>query len=167
MQEKQSEEELFDPRENLNRPHWKRFKLQGKDRFLAIIHKQTEQKTTSGIVIANVDSFQDIPSTATVIAISALSDEAKENYPDVKVGANIQVIPCTWTEFDVLGERVATGTFEYIIATYNWKGNKTLEEQEYEQAVAHREALVKYRTETTEAILKTETVSSGFGIVIK
>jgi co-chaperonin GroES (HSP10) len=142
------EPELFDPRENVNRPHWKRFKLQGKDRFLVQVHKQVEQKTRTGIFIPNLDSCQDIASTGTIVALSPMSDDGVRDYPDVHVGANIQVIPCTWTEFDILGQRMATGELSYIVATYDF-GGKSLDEQAKEQTEAQRAALDKLKEANT------------------
>ena len=103
--------------ESLNRPHYSRFKLQGKNRFLARVHQNKEYQTKSGIVIADTKMTQDIPTTGEVIAISNNFDRTL--YPDVEPGAQIKVVINSWSMFDCLGELMAVGDADYIIATYD------------------------------------------------
>lgn len=163
-----AEPELHDERERQNRPHWKRFKLQGENRFLVKIHKQIEQRNKYGLITElDNDNLQNEACTGTVIALSPMTEEAQRNYPDVKVGCNIQVVPLTWTWFYCLGERLATGTLDYIIAVYDWKSQKTLEEEAAEQEAEHRAVLAKYQAEKCEALSKIESVATGVGIIVK
>jgi hypothetical protein len=88
--------------EQVNKPHWKRFKLQGKNKYLALAHKNTEIKyymtgpNGEQIVIEQPDRdiSQDEPTTATVVAMS--KDWDYENYPDVKIGCNIETTINSW-----------------------------------------------------------------------
>lgn len=104
--------------EALNRPHYKRFKVQGEDRFLAAVHKNAEYKSVGGLVIPNTEVTQDIETTGVVLAISPKFDH--EKYPDVVVGANIRVVLNTWATFTCHGDKLAFGSAEYVIAAYDY-----------------------------------------------
>ncbi len=163
-----SDPELYDPCERLNRPHWKRFKLQGTDRFLVRIHKQAEQKNKFGIITKlDNDEYQNEACTGTVIALSPMTEEAVKAYPDVKVGCNIQVVPLTWTWFECLGERLATGTLDYIIAVYDWKGQKSLEEEAEEAAQKNRKAVTEYHAQFAKEDGTTESVPIPSMIIVR
>lgn len=160
--------DLKHPEEALNKPHWSRFKLQGKDRFLVKVHKATEVKTKSGLIARlDNDDYQSEAATGTIIALSPMSEEAKRDYPDVKVGAHIQVVPMTWTCFRVLGDLIATGNLEYIIAAYDWKSHKTLEEEQEEADREHRAAIAKYYAESAEACAATSTEPVPSRIIVR
>jgi co-chaperonin GroES (HSP10) len=137
--------------EAVNRPHWNRFKLQGKDKYLAIAYDNTEVKTATGIIIPDRDISQDIPTTAKVVALSADFDHVK--YPDVKVGANIQVFMNSWYTWTRLGQVYAAGDAEGIIAVYEWDGDadKEIADAKAEAEAKTREALER---ETQEMIEK-------------
>lgn len=103
--------------ETLNRPHHSRFKLQGRNRFLARVHTNKEYVAAGGIIIPDTKATQDIPTTGEVVAISDCFDA--ELYPDVKPGAQIKVVINSWSTFDCLGETLAVGDADYVIATYD------------------------------------------------
>ena len=103
--------------EAVNRPHYSRFKLQGENRFLAKVHQNKEHQTKSGIVIPDTKMTQDIPTTGEVVAVSPIFDHAK--YPDIKEGAQVKVIINSWSMFDCLGEMMAIGDADYVIACYD------------------------------------------------
>ena len=108
--------------EAVNKPHYSRFKLQGKNRFLAKVHDNKEMQTASGLIVANTKATQDIPTTGEVIALSSYfgyDDEGNLIYPDVKVGSQIKVVMNSWSMFDCLGETLAVGDADYIIACYD------------------------------------------------
>ena len=103
--------------EALNKPHHSRFKLQGENRFLARVHDNKEMQTASGLIVAATKVTQDIPTTGEVVALSPKFDT--EKYPDVKPGAQIKVIMNSWSMFDCLGDTMAVGDADYIIACYD------------------------------------------------
>jgi hypothetical protein len=128
--------------EQVNKPHWKRFKLQGKNKYLALAHKNTEIKyymtgpNGEQIVIEQPDRdiSQDEPTTATVVAMS--KDWDYENYPDVKIGCNIETTINSWYTWTRHGRIYASGDAESIIAVYDWSGNA---EEEIQEAIEEAE----------------------------
>jgi co-chaperonin GroES (HSP10) len=152
---------VYHENERLNRPHWKRFRLQGEDRFLVRIHQEVEQTYGQGKLIVPV-SNQTVPSTGEIIALSPMSEEGRRKHPDVRIGAHIQVIPCTWTTveiFDSTGniELMATGTLDYIVAVYHWTG-ESLEELAARQELDQIKALDDLKVQATTS---TGTAASG------
>jgi len=103
--------------ELLNKPHHSRFRLQGRNRFLAKVHENKEYVVGGGIIIPDTKMTQDIPTTGEVVKISDNFDH--ELYPDVKPGAQIKVVINSWSTFDCLGEKMAVGDADYIIACYD------------------------------------------------
>lgn len=103
--------------ELINNPHYDRFKLQGENRFLVRVHKNEEYQSKGGVIIANTQQCQTIPTTGEVLKVSKNFDY--DLYPDVKVGANVKVIINTWFDWDYGDEKLAIGSAEHIIAVYD------------------------------------------------
>ena len=108
--------EVVTEEELISNPHYERFKMQGKNRFLARVHKNVEYKTNGGIYVPNTRECQDIETTGEVLKLSANFDH--DLYPDVKVGANIKVVLNSWYDFPYKEEKLAMGDAESIIAVY-------------------------------------------------
>jgi hypothetical protein len=102
--------------EAVNRPHYSRFKLQGENRFIARVHSNKEYKVGS-IYIPNIDTAQDIETTGEVLFVSPIFDH--EKFPDIQPGAQVKVIINSWHTFDCLGDKLAIGDAEYVIACYD------------------------------------------------
>jgi co-chaperonin GroES (HSP10) len=156
--------------EAVNRPHWNRFKIQGKDRYLAIAYDNTEVKTASGIVIPDRDISQDIPTTAKVVALSKDFDNGPDGkYPDVQIGSNIQVVMNSWYTWTRLGQVYAAGDAEGIIAVYEWDGDaeKEIADAKQEAELKTREALERETQEMIEKAAASADTSTGPGVLIK
>lgn len=108
---------MSDQLEAVNRPHFKRFKLQGENRFLARVHSNQEFKTNTGIIIPDTKQTQDIPTTGEVLMVSSKFDH--EKYPDIKEGAQIKVVMNSWSMFDSIDGTLAFGDADYVIACYD------------------------------------------------
>lgn len=102
--------------EYLNDPHYSRFKLQGENRFLVRVHRNSEKKVGS-IIVPDTRMTQDVETTGEVVAISPAFDS--ELYPDIKPGANVKVVVNSWYAFDSCGERLAFGDAKYVICAYD------------------------------------------------
>lgn len=101
--------------ETATSPHWRRYRVQGENRFIAEVFQNQEQKTASGLVVPNTRETQAPPTTGRVLARSEVFDETK--FPDVKVGAMVKVMLGGWDTFDE--GRLAFGMAESVIAVYN------------------------------------------------
>jgi co-chaperonin GroES (HSP10) len=151
-------EQKLSKTENVNKPNWRRFVMQGRDRFLAKVHREVEQKTAGGILIPKRN--QNIPSTGVIVALSPMSDEGKASY-FVKVGDNIQTVPNSWTELEIDGELMATGILDYIVATYEFKNaEEELAKQSEEQLEKERQALERMKDESVKSSGETAPVPS-------
>lgn len=106
--------------ESLLNPSWKRYKIQGENRFIAEVYRNTEQRTASGIVVPV--TTRNVPTTGRVLAVSNVFDH--EKFPDIKVGASIKVMLGGWDLFDE--DKLAFGMAESVIAAYdlNWDSTK-------------------------------------------
>lgn len=151
--------EVYDNRERINLPSWKRLILQGKNRLMLMVHKQTEQRTASGLIIPNRDDCQDIASTGQVIKMTTLDPDMVKYYADVQVGVHVQVTPCTWTTFKCAEGLVATCTLDCVEGVYEWRG-KTDEENLEEEAIEQRKAMEALKTEQTTASSSTTPLPS-------
>ncbi len=100
-----------------NMPKAEILRPQGDSRYLARVHPNVEYKTASGLVVANTEQTQDVPTTGDVISLSPLFDHAK--YPDVKPGMCIKVVRNGWSTFQVDGEWYAVGTAAQVLACYD------------------------------------------------
>lgn len=133
--------------ETLNQPNWRRFTLQGVDRFLVKVHRETEKKTSGGIFVPV--KCTTIPSTGTVVALSPMSPECEAKY-SVKVGDNIQVVPNAWTTLEIDGELMATGILDYVVATYDFpEAEESLAKIEAQTEDDQRAALDRMKVEAT------------------
>lgn len=154
--------EAMHPNERINLPSWKRLILQGRNRLMLMVHKQTEQYHYVGekkLIIPNRDDCQDIASTGQIIRMTELDPDMVKYYGDVQVGAHVQVTPCTWTTFKCAEGTVATCTLDCVEGVYEWRG-KTDDEALEEEAVEQRKAMEALKTEQTTASSSTTPLPS-------
>lgn len=101
----------------VNMPGINMLRVQGENRYIAKVHENTEYKTSSGLVIANTDTTQNIPTTGDVIMVTPLFDHDK--WPDIQAGMCVKVTMNGWSPFKVDGELYAIGDARSVIAAYD------------------------------------------------
>lgn len=92
-------------------------KPQGHSRYIARVHPNEEYKTASGLVIANTEQQQDVPTTGEILSISPFFDD--HNYPDIKPGMCVKVTRNGWSTFILDGIMYAVGTAAQVLAVYD------------------------------------------------
>lgn len=103
--------------EAINNPGAKRLlKVQGRNRFIARVFQNTEQRTETGLFIPNTSDCQSVPTTGEVLAVSANFDG--DLYPDIKPGVCVKVILNAWHCFPTPEGELAVGDAEHVIAVY-------------------------------------------------
>jgi len=99
-------------------------KPQGINRFIAKVHQNQEYTTASGLVVANTEATQTIPTTGEVIATTKVfgyDDKGNHIFPDIKPGMCVKVTMNGWSSFWVDGELFAIGDARCVIAAYDPK----------------------------------------------
>lgn len=109
----------FKAEETVSRPHFHRFKLQGKNRVLVRVHQNEEYKTEGGIIIADTRTTQSKPNTGTVLMVSEDFDTVA--YPSVETGSYVFCTHGAWHEFDNHGERLAVVNAEHVLFVYKFE----------------------------------------------
>lgn len=137
-------QQLYHPEEDIAHPHWKRFKMQGKNRYLVRVFPIADRKTREGIIVP--EECQDIPTCGHVLALSPDFDHTL--YPDVKPGVNIQTLMHTWVHWERFGRIYASGDAEGIVAVYDWEFDDDAYEKKVKtQTEQLREAAVRRHNE--------------------
>lgn len=152
--------EKLHPAEGINRPHWSRYRPQGKKRLLVRVYDKSEYKSSGGIVVP-VDNI-DQPHHGRVIDTSADFGDPKDvkvfggtwpevpfrfalkclrrwnrlRYPGICKGANICVLPCSWITFQSLDDRLAWCSVDSLVGAYDWSGEDTVQKESVETRAA-------------------------------
>lgn len=100
-----------------NMPSVDILKPQGENRYIAKVHPNEEYTTASGLIVANTEKLQNVPTTGDVLAVTKHFDHDK--FPDVKPGMCVKVTINGWSPFWVDGQPYAIGDARSVIAAYD------------------------------------------------
>lgn len=100
-----------------NMPSIETLRPQGENRYVARVHMNEEYVSKGGLVIANTEKLQNIPTTGDVLATTKHFDHDK--FPDVKPGLCVKVTINGWSTFWVDGVQYAIGDARSVIAAYD------------------------------------------------